>query len=57
MHSGGSEKLTERWLGKRSQFIGSLVCEGVPGYGKEKRKCVSFVHLLWDCLFTKKTEL
>lgn len=43
MHSGGSEKRVERWLEERSQFIGYLVGEGFPGYGKEKRKCVSFV--------------
>lgn len=54
MHSGGSGKLSERWLGKRRQYFGYLVCEGVPGYGKEKRKCVSFVNLLMDCLTVHK---
>lgn len=43
MHSHCSEELIERWLGERSQCIGYLVCGGFPGYGKEKRKCVSFV--------------
>lgn len=50
----GLGECIERLLGKMSQYIGHLACEGVPGYGGKNRKCVNFVNLLIDCLTVHK---